>query len=53
MFLGKVKTSVDIFLFIAVDDPKKYVVFCGLRSHAELKGRLVNFFLFALLSCGY
>ncbi|XP_052810030.1 phospholipase D1-like isoform X3 [Mya arenaria] len=25
-----------------VDDPKKYILFCGLRSHDELKGKLVT-----------
>ena len=26
---------------LSVDDPKKYLTFCGLRNHAELRGRLV------------
>ena len=35
------KSHATTHLFVSVDDPKKYVIFCGLRSHCELKGKLV------------
>ncbi|XP_053397424.1 phospholipase D1-like [Mercenaria mercenaria] len=40
--ISKGENSVWAQLLKKVDDPKKYILFCGLRSHCELKGKLVT-----------
>ena len=39
-----------LLICFTVDDPKKYILFCGLRSHAELNRKLVSEFLCNILS---
>ncbi|XP_052237855.1 phospholipase D1-like isoform X2 [Dreissena polymorpha] len=40
--VSKGENSLWANLLKRVDDPKKYIVFCGLRAHDELKGKLVT-----------
>ncbi|KAL4233460.1 hypothetical protein ACF0H5_008141 [Mactra antiquata] len=40
--ISKGDNSVWAQLQSKVDDPKKYILFCGLRTHAELAGKLVT-----------